>query len=463
MKLMPSSLRGRLILGMTIFTIVALAVTLVVMDRVFDRFVTGQINQRLDNKLVSLQSQIRIAPDGTIRIDGDANGPPFDEPRHMSFWHIEGPRNAIESRWLKLGAFTPPTPADIAAAPPPPHPPHDPAGARDMSERPRTLRSSGPDGVAMHMRVVVQRFGTTPVIILAAAPLKAIADPIREAMTTLASAILTLGLASILASFSLVNLSLQPLTRLRREVAAVRTGRTTALPADQPIEIRPLVEELNDLLAQNAANLGRARKHVANLAHGLKTPLATLSLGVARLDGDARASLLPLVDTIERRVRHHLARARAAALDGPVRMQTQFRPHLFDIVDALQKIYAEKRLVFALDAPIDLAVACEPQDLDEILGNLLENAFKYTRRRVTCKAWVDAARVVIEIADDGPGLRDDEIARMLRPGQRLDEQVPGFGFGLPIARELTELYAGELVLTSQVKGLLVTLTLPAVL
>ncbi len=461
MKLLPSSLGGRLVVGLTLFTLVALTVTLAVMDRLLDRFVTGQIDQRLDNKLVSLTSQVRVAADGTIHIEGDADGPPFDEPRHMSFWWVAGPRNSIESRWLKPDAFKPPTPEELAAAVPPGPPAEGPRGLEPFP-KPRTLRLPGPDGAPMHLRVVGRRFGATPVTLLAAAPQKAIEGPMGEALKTLAAAILLLGFASLLAGFALVRLSLQPLARVRREIADVRVGRRATLPDEHPIEIRPLVEELNDLLAQNAANLGRARKHVANLAHGLKTPLATLSLNVARLDGEARRNLQPLVDTIDRRVRHHLGRARAAALDGPVRALTPFRPHLFDIIDALQKIYAEKRVVFALDSALDLTVGCEPQDLDEILGNLLENAFKYTRSHVTCTARTVGKHVVVEIADDGPGLRPEEIERVLRPGQRLDEQVPGFGFGLPIARELVELYAGDLALTPQARGLLVTLTLPAV-
>jgi len=169
-----------------------------------------------------------------------------------------------------------------------------------------------------------------------------------------------------------------------------------------------------------------------------------------------------LVGLMERRIRHHLGRARAAALSGPTRAQTPIAPHIDDVVNVLSKMYADKRIAFAQDIPRDLAVACEQQDFDEMAGNLLENAFRWARSRVDVHAHRDDGRsVTIVIEDDGPGLRPDQIPQVLRPGERLDESAPGFGFGLPITRELAELYGGELNLdASAVGGLRVTLRLP---
>jgi signal transduction histidine kinase len=234
------------------------------------------------------------------------------------------------------------------------------------------------------------------------------------------------------------------------------------VPAEQPLEILPLVSELNGLLEQNAANLERARRHVANLAHGLKTPLATLAIALSERGRDKAGELHSLVVLMERRIRHHLGRARAAALSGPTRAQTPIAPRIDDVVDALAKIYADKRIALAQEVPRDLAVACEQQDFDEMAGNLLENAFRWARSRVEVHADRDDGRsVAIVIDDDGPGLRPEQIPQVLRPGERLDESAPGFGFGLPITRELAELYGGELKLAaSPLGGLRVTLRLP---
>lgn len=457
---MPSSLGGRLLAGSAVFTLIALVFALIVMQHVLARFVTGQIDQRLDNKIVALASQLRADPVGTIRIDGDADGPPFDRPHHHAFWWVSGPRNDLHTGWLRNGDFTPPKESVLAALPPPPPPPRAPDDGPLGKDHPQTIDSTGPSGIAMHVRMARRTIGGVAVTILVASPVAAIAGPMREAMTTIGVAMAALGLALFLATFAQVRLGLRPLARLRAQVAAVRAGDASTLPLDQPREILPLVVELNSLLDQNAENLSRARRHVANLAHGLKTPLATLSLTVDRLPGDERPALHELVGLVERRIRHHLGRARAAALGGPVRARTPLAERLRDLADVLQKIYAGKAIALTLECPSDLAIACEPQDADEMLGNLLENAFKFTRSRVACAARVAAASAVITIVDDGPGLRPDDIERVLRPGQRLDEGVPGFGFGLSIARELAELHGGDLTLSTRETGLLVTLTLP---
>lgn len=458
MRFLPTSLRARLLIGATLFTLVTLGVTLIVMDRVLTHFVTGQIDQRLDNKIVALASQLRIDADGHIALDGNADGPPFDVPRHQSFWWIAGPHNILKSGWLAPDAFSAPTPAQIAASPAPRPPP---PGDAQRAPRPRTLETIGPDHVASHLRVVIRDIAGTQVMILAAAPQRAILDPLHEALRTVAGAIVVLGIAMLLAGAWLVHLVLRPLGLLRSDVADIRVGHREALQTDGPGELAPLVGELNRLLAQNAENLARARRHVANLAHGIKTPLATLSLGVGRLNEPDRTTLVPLVDAIERRVRHHLGRARAAALDGPVRSRTNIHAHLVDVVAALEKIHADRSLCVAVDCARDLVVACEPQDLDEMLGNLLENAFKYSSSRVACRVRAEDSAIIVEIEDDGPGLSAEDIQRVLRPGQRLDEQVPGFGFGLPIARELAELYGGELAIASRSPGLRIRLVLPA--
>ena len=461
----PSSLTGRLLAGAALFTVIALLFTLGLMWQVLSRFVTGQIDQRLDNKIVALASQVRTSPDGTIRLDGEADGPPFDTPRHRAFWFIRGSRNDLHSRWLPDGAFVPPVDSEIAAlpAPPPPPPgaPDEGPPASDGKGRPRTI-SADALGLAMHIRVARRTVADVPVTIFVASPVEAITHPMREAMTTIAIAIAGLGLALLAATFAQVRIGLRPLGRLRAEIAAVRDGRAGALPRHQPREIRPLVDELNALLAQNAANLERARGHVANLAHGLKTPLATLALSLERVPGDDGAGARHLVGLVERRIRHHLGRARAAALgEGQGRARTSLAGRLADLGDALARIHAGKTVAFSLDCPASAAVACESQDVDEIFGNLLDNAFKYTRSSVRCTVQDVGRQTIVEIADDGPGLDVAEIARVMRPGQRLDEDVPGHGFGLPIARELAELYGGSLALAPRERGLLVTVRLPA--
>lgn len=460
MKFKPTSLSKRLLVGAAVFIAVALVAAAIVIGFVLHRFVQGQIDQRLDSQIVFLSSQISAGDDGVIALAGNADGPPFDRPARGWYWQVVGPKNALHSRSLQGHSIDAPPmrrpPPDFRRSPP-----------YDLDRPPRDERLApaegmGPDNAALHFRIQRSMVGSIPVTIVASAPRAAVYGPLREAMMTLAMSLAGLGLALVFAIILQVRLGLRPLERLRQAVADVRTGRSERVPAEQPLEIQPLVSELNGLLDQNAANLERARRHVANLAHGLKTPLATLAIALSERGRDASRELHALVVLMERRIRHHLGRARAAALSGPTRAQTAIAPRLEDLGHALGKIYADKRIDLAQHVPTDLAVACEQQDFDEMAGNLLENAFRWARSKVEIHAQqVDGRFVAIAIEDDGPGLRPDQIPQVLRPGERIDESAPGFGFGLPITRELAELYGGDLSLeTSILGGLRVSLRLP---
>jgi len=304
--------------------------------------------------------------------------------------------------------------------------------------RPFPVDQAGPYDEPLHLRIQRRRVGASNVTIAVSAPRAALNRPLRDAMTTLAISLGVLGLALLLAIVLQVRLGLRPLR-----------------------EIRPVVAEMNLLLDQNAEGLARARRHVANLAHGLKTPLTTLALALAEPGRDQDGSLRSLATLMDRRIRHHLGRAKAAAQDGPARARTQVLRHLVDFGDAFAKIYAGKDVTFEVDVPADLPAACEAQDLDEMLGNLLDNAFKWSRRKVRVSASEAGPDAIISIEDDGAGPSDGELPEALLPGRRLDQSVPGYGFGLPITRELVELYGGSLSLSrSALGGLKAELHLP---
>jgi signal transduction histidine kinase len=443
MKRRHASLGRRLLLGAAVFIAVALVVAAVVIGFVLHRFVQGQVDQRLDTQIVFLSSLLS-AEGGVLALAGDADGPPFDRPHRGWYWQIVGPGNVLRSRSLQ---------GQDLAIPEFHRPPHE--------TRPAPADGAGPRSQRLHFRIQTLTIGQTPVTILASAPRAAVNGPLREAMTTLGISLVVLWLALLGAIVLQVRLGLRPLERLRRAVADVRAGRSERVPAEQPQEIAPLVAELNGLLEQNAANLHRARRHVANLAHGLKTPLATLALALSQRGRDAAGELHSLVAVMERRIRHHLGRARAAALSGPMRAHTPIASRIADVGGVLGKIYADKRIALTRDVSDNLAVACEPQDFDEMTGNLLDNAFRFAHHQVEVRAQAEGRSVTITIEDDGPGLRPEQIAQVLRPGERIDETAPGFGFGLPITLELAELCGGELSLgASALGGLRVTLRLP---
>jgi signal transduction histidine kinase len=293
-------------------------------------------------------------------------------------------------------------------------------------------------------------------------PWHALEGPLREAMTPVALTLGVLALALIGGVLLQVRLGLRPLSQLTEDLKRVRTGRAERIAGAQPSEVAPLVAELNTLLDLNALNLERARRHVANLAHGLKTPLATLAVIMDERGWYADGRLRPLVMTMDRRIRHHLSRARVAALGGPERTRTLLAPRVADHIAAFGRLYADKGFNYETRIAPDIAVACEAQDLDELLGNLLDNASKWARRQVLVTADKVGPMIEMTIEDDGPGLSDQQTIDAMKPGHRIDESAPGYGFGLPITRELAELYGGTFTLErSTLGGLKAVVSLPS--
>jgi signal transduction histidine kinase len=453
-----ASLSRRLLTAAGAFIAVALVIATVLIGFVLHRFVQGQIDQRLDTQIVFLSSMLRVDDGGRISLAGNADGPPFERMRHGWYWQVTGPNNTVRSASLAGADLDNPALREIDERRPPP--PKKGPDARE--ERPRPADGIGPDDEHLHYRLKSVKIGAIDVMIVASAPRRAVLGPLREAMTTLGISLALLGLALVLAIVLQIRLGLRPLERLRQALTDVRTGRSERVPSRQPQEIRPVVDELNALLDQNAAHLERARRHVANLAHGLKTPLATLAIATSGDSPRDPIMLRQLVAQMERRIRHHLGRARMAALNGPVRARTELAPRLRDLGDVLGKIHSDRSMAFVLDVPADLAAACEPQDFDEMAGNLLDNAFMWARSSVKVSASRNDATVQILVDDDGPGLAPAQREQVLRPGRRLDEAAPGFGFGLSIVSELAELYGGSIALgEAPLGGLRATLSLPA--
>jgi hypothetical protein len=319
-----ASLSRRLLTAAAAFIALAMIIATVLIGFVLHRFVQGQIDQRLDTQIVFLSSMLRADDNGRISLTGNADGPPFERVRRGWYWQVTGPNNTLRSASLDGADLDDPVlNAREERRPPPPKKDRD-----AHEERPRPADGPGPGDDHLHYRIHSEKIGAIQVTIIASAPRGAVIGPLREAMTTLGISLIVLGLALVLAIVLQIRLGLRPLERLQQALADVRTGHSERVPSRQPQEIRPVVDELNALLDQNAANLERARRHVANLAHGLKTPLATLAIAASEDSPRNPGILQPLVAQMERRIRHHLGRARMAALNGPVRVQTQIAPRL---------------------------------------------------------------------------------------------------------------------------------------
>lgn len=267
-----------------------------------------------------------------------------------------------------------------------------------------------------------------------------------------------------------VTLGLQPLRRLRRELGAIRVARSTRVSGEYPGEVAPLVADLNTVLADNDALIERARHQAGNLAHALKTPLSVMGNEADRLarDGDrVRAARLQReVGSMQRQIDWHLARTRIAGTRRTGRA-TDIEPVLARLARTLQRLYGTSGRVINIDCqwPGDAVprFAGEAQDLEQMVGNLMENACKWARGIIEVAAAIEDRKLVIRVDDDGPGLTADQRAAAIVRGQRFDEATPGSGLGLAIVNDLALAYDGRLALDpSPLGGLAAKLTLPAI-
>lgn len=456
-RLVPGSLAGRFALGSAVLVVLTLIAASIGTGFVLSRFIRVQLDQRLDVQIAAITTALTNRDaNGDLKL---ADGPPFDRPQGGWYWTAELGGRVYRSASLQGADIRQDADSDVDnSGPRGKHALWDGDGRPGFGPRP--FDGLGPRDEPLYLRVETVPVAGDWAKVTVAAPAHALFRPLRDALVPVIVSILALGLLLAVASIVQLRLGLRPLGRLTAQLEAVRAGKAERIEGPQPRELQPLVGEVNSLIEQNAEGLERARGHVSNLGHALNTPLAALALTLGKSAKDAERR--ELVEEMQARIRHHLGRARAAALRGSAHAATPVRERLDDIVAALGKIHAERGIAADNAIPAGLVVACEPQDLDEMLGNLLDNAVKWAKGRVSISSRSKGGDAVLVVEDDGPGVDADRLAEIVKRGRRLDETVPGHGFGLAITRELAELYGGSLALANgSAGGLRVELTLPA--
>jgi signal transduction histidine kinase len=332
----------------------------------------------------------------------------------------------------------------------------------------------GPDGQLVRVREKIHQFGVGPgaqrYSVTVAGRVGEMEETTADFRYQLILALALAGVGLLAATLFQVRFGLFPLVRMERSLAAIRSGQATRLEGDLPSEIRPLQQELNALLKSNQEIVERARTHVGNLAHALKTPLAVL-INEARRDPSPLAhKVIEQADTMTTQVNLYLDRARMAARIGVIGRVTEVGPVVESLVRALDRLYREKELSYSLDCPAGARFQGERQDLEEMLGNLLDNASKWARSKVSVVAAplpVDGGNgagrgwLEIKVEDDGPGLSAEQLAEPMARGRRLDETKPGSGLGHSIVSDLAYCYNGRFELArADAGGLSARLTLP---
>jgi signal transduction histidine kinase len=278
---------------------------------------------------------------------------------------------------------------------------------------------------------------------------------------TLGIALALLALGIVIGILVLIRYGLRPLHEIEDKLHDVRAGRRDTLDGAYPAELSPLVKEINTLINHNRKVVDRARTHVGNLAHALKTPLAVLR-NEARGDDRVSEIVRRQTDAMTANVTHYLKRAQAAAQAEVLGARTEIREPVEGIGRMLERLHRDKNISVEVDADPRAVFRGEKGDFDELVGNLMDNAAKWCKSRVEVKVTRSDDGVTVIVDDDGPGLPPEHRAKALERGKRLDESEPGTGLGLSIVTELADIYGGRLHLEdSPLGGLRARLELPA--
>ncbi|WP_208982293.1 ATP-binding protein [Pseudovibrio sp. JE062] len=324
----------------------------------------------------------------------------------------------------------------------------------------------GPAG--RELRVLQKRIqfgGLQPVTIAVAGSTKELGESTASFAWQAAITLGVLGLGLVAAIFLQVRFGLRPLTELQESLGRVRQGKEEEVQEDLPKELKPLAVELNALIHSNREVVEHSRTQVGNLAHALKTPLSVITNEARSSDEPLALKVSEQADIMRGQVQHYLEKARMAAQRRVIGVSCEAAPVVTRMARAMEKIHRDKQPEITVDMDETLLFRGEQQDLEEILGNLLDNACKWCDKKVsvTLKNNNSSASLIsLIVEDDGPGLGAEEKKRALRRGQRLDETVPGTGLGLSIIVDIAGIYGGSFELgDSDLGGLKATVILPS--
>lgn len=440
------SLKSRLITVSTLWIALGIVAAGFVLSAVFRHHVTQQFYDELYVHLDELQRLAEFKDDSKALLQRNLSDPRYEVARSGYYWEIQrGPQVLARSASMQGAALK--TPKDGKRGLVHTHIIEGPTGTLIVAEK-----SIQPDKSQLPVQFVI---GTDQ------RHLNAVEASFNS---TMAAALTVFGLSLVLAASLLIIYALRPLQQLRASLFDVRAGNAQKLSGDFPSEVVPLVDDLNRLLDSTAELIRRARTQAGNMAHGLKTPLAILTDEGYRLAdrGDTQSSetVLAQCRKMQTHIDYQIARARAVAMRASPGVIARAEKAARDVAMALNRLYRDRNLQFEIGVPETLLFACDPADLNEMLANLVDNACKHARYKVSIGVVGEPVALVVE--DDGLGLPPEAFDVVFNIGERWDSRVAGSGLGLAIVRDLAQLYGGDVKLErSKLGGLAVVLQLPA--
>jgi len=445
------SLKARLITVAAVWVVAGVLVAGILLSSEFKGFLIEQFYHELHEHLDELEGVMEVGEGGKVSMQRVLSDPRYSIPLSGFYWEVQkngkiaARSNSLEGPMLKV-------PID---------------GGSDTQVHTHSI--DGPTGkllIAERLRWLNDE--KEPIRIIIGTDKRHLSHVLDEFNTTLLWSLGIFSVSMIVVAGLLLMFAMAPIGQLRAAFASYRAGATPDMRGRFPDEVQPLIDDLNSHIAASGEQMQRARAQAGNIAHGLKTPLAILVDEAHRLaqngDKEAAAVVQEQCRRMQSQIDYQIARARAAASRGKPGTAASLGENTQAVVSALERLHVERGLKIGCEIPPEVMVACESQDLHEVLANLVDNACRYARTRVVLRTEAEApqgfVRVVVE--DDGPGLPPEAREVVFNIGERWDSRLGGSGLGLPIVRDLVHLYGGEIRLgESELGGLKVLLDLPA--
>jgi len=449
------SLRMRLLVGTLVWIVATIVVAGWGLGNLFRQHVAEQFRAGLTIHLDQLTANLTIAPGGAPSLSIPLSDPRLSRPYSGLYWQVDlldgalktQTRGILRSRSLWDSVLE--VPADAL-----------------VTDELHQHLVIGPDGETLGMierMIYPAEQPEQPLRIIVAADIRLISEPVEHFNGLLVWSLGVLGLGLGVAVIVQVLIGLKPFALLRRALTAVRDGEAQHIDGRFPLEIQPLLDDFNEVLTHNARIVSHARTQAGNLAHAVKTPLTILANAAARPAPGLPQMVKEQVAMARRQVDYNLAMARAAAAANVPGVRSEVYPLVVSLLRVMERLYSDKAVAATIvDASFEPVFRGEQQDLQEMLGNLLDNAWKWATSHVEISFQCEDGRLAVLIDDDGPGLASEQRQAVLARGVRADERVPGSGLGLAIVDDLAQLYDGSVELEdSPLGGLRVRLSLPA--
>jgi len=441
----PRTLSSRIIAFSGVWVIISLTISALVLVHYYRDHVAQHYDAHVNMHLEELTGGSVLSPDGKFSLKFLPSDPRYDKLNSGWYWDVRQSGVSLKQS-PSLGGYM----FDISDIQP--------------TTNKVVYEMLGPilEPIRMHILKIEQADNIEPLVFLASAPTTDYTDDVLNYSDHVFFSFVLLGIGLLLTVVLQVNIAVKPLKAIGKEISDIREGKYFKLSKDYPTDVQPLVDELNNLLDHNIILLKRARNQLGDLAHSVKNPLTIINNEARNMETPRKELILKQTNDIIQNIDHYLSRARTFGADNILGARSEVKQVVDDLVYTMQKLNQDRTLEFDTSKLEDSTFRGEAQDLEEMLGNLIDNACKWAKKRIEISGQVKDGRLLLSVDDDGPGIPSEEIENVKRRGKRLDETKPGQGQGLGIVKDIAGLYNGSLSLKkSALGGLQAQLNLPA--